>query len=183
MPAGQIRHAPWNIIRELAMNGQSLSQLAKQFGLNYGTVLSRSTREGWKIAELRAERGMCLSQDERTALAKTSQAASDALPAVGRETKLSLAIACKTAAQALAKMNASQILKHTSSLKAVADCSDRIFNWTNSQNARSGAINLALFNTDPHDLAKLAKVTNEAIGVHTAPLLDSQSSTPLEGKQ
>lgn len=178
MPNGQIRNAPWGIIRELAMHGQSLAQLAKQFGIPKGTVLSRSTREGWGIAELRSKQGQCLSQDERDSIAVTSQAAKDALPAIGRETKLSLAIACKTAAHALSSMNAKQIIRHSSSLKAVAECSDRLFQWSGSQNAKSGAINLALFNTDPADLAKLARVTIDAIDVETSTVLDPESSSP-----
>lgn len=178
MPSGQIRNAPWGIIRELAFNGQSLAQLAKQFGLPKSTVLSRSQREGWGIAELRAKQGQILSQDERAAIAVTSQAAKDALPAIGRETKLSLAIACKTAAHALSTMNSKQILSHSSSLKAIAETSDRIFQWSGSQNAKSGAINLALFNTDPADLAKLARVTMDAIDVETSTVPDAESGDP-----
>jgi hypothetical protein len=145
--------------------------------------LSRSNREKWGIAELRAKQGQILSQDERDALAVTSQAAKDALPAIGRETKLSLAIACRAAAHALSNMNGKQLIQHSSSLKAVAETSDRLFNWTATQNVKSGAINLALFNTDPADLAKLARVTRAAIDVETtteSEVLDSKSSEPSQ---
>lgn len=169
MPNGHISHAPWSIIRELAFNGQSLNQLARQFGLPVGTVLSRSKREGWGIKELRANQGSLLSKGQKASIAKTAQTVKDAFPAIGSETKLSLAIACKTAAHALSQMNSAQILKHYSALRAITECSDRIFGWSGPQNTKSGAINLALFNTDPVELAKLAESTSKVIDAEPLP--------------
>lgn len=54
MPKRSFKHVDWQALRQLIAKGVSLKQLSTTFDIKYQTLLSRSYRERWNVAAIRA---------------------------------------------------------------------------------------------------------------------------------
>lgn len=155
----------WGAIKGLALGGMPLRELARRFNINPSTVLLRSKREAWGILQLhgRSPKRQITRKEVDPEIKKAQtkaavQVVSDFFRQAGDETKNNLAKASVAASDTLAKMSGPEIVENHNAFQGITKAASSVFGWGDEDPCRRpGAINIALMNTSPAELARLCR--------------------------
>lgn len=176
-----LSHIDWPGIRKLAMQGISLAQLAKQFGIKHHTIIKRSQREHWNLAAVRA-RIPVPSPQERKALQAQALQATQQLAIYSNRCRLNAAKILDTFLAYYAERKAQAIKKDSPEIASILKTASSFFAWDDAKQGggNTPVINLNVLAARPAELAAAQVV--QVHDVATAP--DSKSSgigNPAQG--